>query len=96
MIKGYLECISKKIDSNSSKYDIFFLLRDFNSKPIAETMKSPCQIHNLKNSLYKPAWRKNLSSYSCVNLEASKTLARLKPSSHTSTKNPNNIKVIFC
>lgn len=55
MIKGYLECISKKIDSNSSKYDIFLLLRDFNSKPIAETMKSPCQIHNLKNSLYKPA-----------------------------------------
>ena len=53
MIKGYLECISKKIDSNSSKYDIFLLLRDFNSKPSAETMKSPCQIHNLKNSLYK-------------------------------------------
>ena len=55
MIKGYLECISKKIDSNSSKYDIFLLLRDFNSKPSAETMKSPCQIHKLKNSLYKPA-----------------------------------------
>ena len=61
MIKDYLECIGK-IDSSSSKYDIFLLLRDFNSKPSAQTMKSPCEIHNLKNSLYKPAWCENLSS----------------------------------
>ena len=33
-IKGYLECISKEIDSHSSKYDNFLLLGDFNSKSI--------------------------------------------------------------
>ena len=39
-IKGYLECISKEIDSHSSKYDNFLLLGDFNSKTTEEAMKA--------------------------------------------------------
>ena len=42
MIKGYLEYISKEIDSHSSKYDNFLLLGDFNSEPAAEAMKRFC------------------------------------------------------
>ena len=58
-IKGYLECISKEIDSHSSKYDNFLLLGDFNSEPTEEAMKSFCQICNFKNLLDKPACYKN-------------------------------------
>ena len=32
-IKGHLECISKEIDSHSSKYDNFFSIGDFSSEP---------------------------------------------------------------
>ena len=42
MIKGYLEYISKEIDSHSSRYDNFILLGDFNSEPTEEAMKSFC------------------------------------------------------
>ena len=42
MIKGYLEYISKEIDSHSSKYDNFLLLGDYNSEPAAEAMKRFC------------------------------------------------------
>ena len=42
MIKGYLEYISKEIDSHSSKYDNFLLLGDFNSESTEEAMKSFC------------------------------------------------------
>ena len=48
MVKGYLEYISKEIDSHSSKYDNFLLLGDFNSEPTEEAMKSFCQICNFK------------------------------------------------
>ena len=37
-IVGYLECISKKIDSHLSKYDDSFQLGDFNSKPTEKAM----------------------------------------------------------
>ena len=53
-IKGYLECISKEIDSHSSKYDNFLLLGDFNSEPTEEAMKSFSQIYNFKNLLNTP------------------------------------------
>ena len=67
-IKGYLECISKEIDSHSSKYDNFLLLGDFNSEPTEEAMKSFCQIYNLKNLLSKPTCYKNPTNPSCVDL----------------------------
>ena len=54
MIKGYLEYISKEIDSHSSKYDNFLLIGDLNSEPTGEAMKSFYQIHNFKNLLDKP------------------------------------------
>ena len=68
MIKGYLEYISKEIDSHSSKYDNFLLLGDFNSKPTDKAMKSFCQIYNFKNLLDKPTCLKNPTSLSCVDL----------------------------
>ena len=67
-IKGYLECISKEIDSHSSKYDNFLLLGDFNSEPTEEAMKSFCQICNFKNLLDKPTYYKNPTNPSCVDL----------------------------
>ena len=42
MIKGYLESISKGIDSHSSKYNNFLLLRGCNSEPAEEAMESFC------------------------------------------------------
>ena len=52
-IKGYLECISKEIDSHSPKYDGFLLLGGFISEPAEGVMKSFCQIHNFENLLDK-------------------------------------------
>ena len=46
MIKGYLEYISKEIDSYSSQHDRFLLLGDFYSEPTEEAMKSFYQIYN--------------------------------------------------
>ena len=67
-IKGHLECISKYIDSHSSKYGNFLLLGDFNSKPTEEAMKSFCQIYNSKNLLGKPTSYKNPTNPLCVDL----------------------------
>ena len=96
MMKEYLEYISKEMDSHSSKYDNFLLLGDFNSEPTEKAMKSFCQIYNFKNLLDKPTCYKNPNNPSCVDLiitnkpEASKTLARSKPGSPTSTKFSND------
>ena len=59
MITGYLEYISKDIDSHLSEYDNSLLLGDFNYEPTEEAMKSFCQICNFKNLLDKPACYKN-------------------------------------
>ena len=67
-IKGYLECISKEIDSHSSKYDNFLLLGDFNSELTEEAMKGFCQIYNFKNLLDKPTCHKTSTNPSCVDL----------------------------
>ena len=68
MIKGYLEYISKVINSHSSKYDNFLLLGDFNSEPTEEAIKRFCQIRNLKNLLDKLTCYKNPTNPSRVNL----------------------------
>ena len=68
MIKGYLEYISKEIDSHLSKYDNILLLDDFNSEPTEESMKSFCKIYNFKNLLDKPTCYKNPNNPSCVDL----------------------------
>ena len=68
MIKGYLEYISKEIDSHSSMHDNFLLLGDFNSEPTEEAMKSFYPIHNFKNLLDKPTCYKNPTNPSCVDL----------------------------
>ena len=68
MIMGYLEYISKEIDSHSSKCDNFLRLADFNSEPTEEALKSFCQIFNFKNLLDKPTCYKNPNNPSCVNL----------------------------
>ena len=50
MTKGYLEYISKEIDSYSSKYGNFHLLGVgvLNSETTKEAMKGFCQIFDLK------------------------------------------------
>ena len=64
MIKGYLEYISKVINSHSSKYDNLLLLGDFNSEPTERF----CQIRNLKNLLDKLICYINPTNPSRVNL----------------------------
>ena len=68
MIKGNLEYISKQIDSQSSKYDNFLLLGDYNSEPTEEAMKSFCQIYNFENLLGKPTCYKISINPLCVDL----------------------------
>ena len=63
MVKGYLEYISKEIDTHSSKYDNFLLSGDFNSEP---TMKCFCLIYNFKNLLDKPTHYKNPTNPSYI------------------------------
>ena len=67
-IKGYLESVSKEIDSHSSKWNNCLLLGDFNSEPTGEAMKSFCQIYIFKNLLDKPTCYKNPANPSCVDL----------------------------
>ena len=67
-IVGYLEYISKKIDSHLSKYDGSLQLGDFNSKPTEKAMKGFCQIYNFQYLLDKPTCYKNPFNHSCVNL----------------------------
>ena len=59
---------SKEIISHSSKYDNFLLLRDFNSEPTEEAMKSFCQIYNFENLIDKPTCYKKPTNSSCVDL----------------------------
>ena len=68
MIKGYLKCISKEIDSHPSKYDNFLLLGDFNSESTEEAMRSFCQIYNFKNLIDKPTCYKNTTNPLCIDL----------------------------
>ena len=42
MVKGYLEYISKEVDSHSSTFENFLLLGDFNSEPTGKVMKFFC------------------------------------------------------
>ena len=63
MIKGYLEYISKKMDSHSSKNDYFLLIGGFNCKHTEEAMKSFCQILNFKNLLDKPIYYKKTHQF---------------------------------
>ena len=68
MIKGYLEYISKEIDSHLSKYDNFPPLGDCNSEPTEEAIKCFFQMHNFKNLPDKPICNKNLTNPSCVKM----------------------------
>ena len=67
-IKGYLECISKEIDSHSSKYENFLLLADFNPDRTEEAMKCFCQMYNFENLLDKATCYKNPTNPLCVDL----------------------------
>lgn len=49
LIKDYLACISKEIDSLSTKYNNILILGDFNYEPAEESMTNFCQIHGLKD-----------------------------------------------
>ena len=53
LIKEYLDFISKEKNSLSRKYHTL-TLRDFNSEPIEQSMKTFCQIHGLKNVINEP------------------------------------------
>ena len=98
MINGYLEYISKEIDSHS-KYDFILLLRDFNSEPTEEAMKSFCQIYNFKNLSQKPTYYKNPTNPTCVDLIITNKpkLLRVRNRALWLPQNDSNsTKVMFC
>ena len=63
-----MECISREIDSFSTKYDNVLLLGDFKSEPTEETKTTYCQVHNLKRLIHEPTCYMNLNKSSCIDL----------------------------
>ena len=83
-------CISKEIDSLSTKYDNILLLKDLNSEPTEEAMTTFCQIHNLKSLTNEPTCYKNPNKPSWIDLimtnRPKNFHALLKPDYQISTK----------
>lgn len=68
LINEYLPCITKKIDSLSTKVDNILLWDDFNSEPNEESMATFCQIHSLKNLINQPICYKNPNNSTYIDL----------------------------
>ena len=58
-IKSHLQELGKNLDLQSSKYDNFILLGDFNAEPSEKTMNDFLDIYNLKNLVKHPICFKN-------------------------------------
>lgn len=93
LIKEYLDFISKEKNSLSRKYHTL-TLRDFNSEPIEQSMKTFCQIHGLKNVINEPTCYKTQTApleliWSWkINLKAFRTPVHLIPEYQISTEWP--------
>ena len=58
-IKSNLQELGKNLDLQSSKYDNFILLGDFNAEPSEKTMNDFLDIYNLENLVKHPTCSKN-------------------------------------
>ena len=58
-IKNHLKAIAKNLDSQSSKYDNFIALGDFNVEPTEIAMRDFMEVYNFKNLTKGPTCFKN-------------------------------------
>ena len=83
------EYISKETDSNTSKYDNFLLLGDFNLDPTAKATKTFCQVEKFKKLLEKSTCYKNHTNPSCAYLIIKNDPKSFKNSFTFETRLPN-------
>ena len=67
-IESRLNCLSRSIDSLSSKYGNLILLDDFNSYMDDSPMIGFCETYNLRNLVKHPTCFKNRENPSCIDL----------------------------
>ena len=67
-IESHLNCLSRSIDSLSSKYENIILLGDFNSCMDDSPMIGFCETYKLRNLLKHPTCFKNPENTSCIDL----------------------------
>ena len=67
-IKIHLKAIGKNLDSQSSKYDNFIALGDYNAEPTEIAMSDFVEVYNFKNLTKGPTCFKNPNKPSCIDL----------------------------
>ena len=67
-IKNHLKAMGKGLDSQSSKYDNFISVGDFNAEPTEIAMSDFMEVYNFKNLTKVPTCFKNPNKPSCINL----------------------------
>ena len=60
--------LSNIIDRNSSRYDKYLCIEDFNSETSETALRSFCGLYKLKNLVKEPTCFKNLDNPSGINL----------------------------
>ena len=79
-IKSHLQELGKNLDLQSSKYDNFILLGDFNAEPSEKTMNDFLDIYSLKNLVKHPTCFKNPDRPSCIDLILTNKIKSFQPS----------------
>ena len=60
--------LSKIIDRNSSRYDKYLCIGDFNSETSETALRNFCDLYKLKNLVGEPTCFKNPDNSSCIDL----------------------------
>ena len=60
--------LSKIIDRNSSRYDKYLCIGDFNSETSEIALRNLCDLYKLKNLVSEPTCFKHLDNPSCMDL----------------------------
>ena len=67
-IKTYFKALGKNINLQSSKYENFIMIPDFNAESSEAAMSDFMDIYNLKNLVKHPTSFKNPGRPSCIDL----------------------------
>ena len=67
-ISNHLMNLSKSIDRNSSRYDKYLCIGDFNSETSEIALRNFCDLYKLKNLVSEPTCFKNPDNPSCTDL----------------------------
>ena len=67
-IRNHLKVRGKNLNSQSSKYDTFIVLGDFNVEPTEIAMSDFIQVYNFKNLTKGPTCFKDPNKLICINL----------------------------